>query len=108
MTNGLTGKRLNLRRRPGGFGSFLEPLSGCLRTNELRQNAESIATMANFELSREVLTLEGALYKESVSALVAVSGEPPRCNRLVGFDLENVTLLPRLCRHETTRGVKSL
>ncbi|NYF53970.1 hypothetical protein HDF12_004369 [Edaphobacter lichenicola] len=50
---------------------FWKPLSGCLRTDELRQ-VESAADNGELRVDLEALTLEGVSYKESVSALVAI------------------------------------
>jgi hypothetical protein len=49
---------------------FWKPLSGCLRTRELRQNAESVADNGELRTEPGVLTLEGVLHKESVTAVV--------------------------------------
>jgi len=50
---------------------FWNPLSGCLRTEELRQNVESAADNGELWIGPELPTLEGVPYKESVDALVA-------------------------------------
>ena len=49
---------------------FWNPLSGCLRTDGLRQNEDSVDDNGELRTEPGVLTLEGVPYKESVSALV--------------------------------------
>ncbi|MGF7183727.1 hypothetical protein HDF11_005260 [Tunturiibacter psychrotolerans] len=49
---------------------YLIVCNGCLRTDELRQNEDSVDDNGELRTEPGVLTLEGVPYKESVSALV--------------------------------------